>query len=56
MVRIVPEFGRDEDFRAGDAGFLDGGADGGLGAVDAGGVDVAVACFEGFGDGGFLAG
>ena len=54
MVRVVPEFGRDEDFGAGDTAFLDGGADGGFGAVDAGGVYVAVACFQGFCDGCFL--
>lgn len=33
MVGIVPEFGGDEDLRAWDAGFFDGGADGGLGAI-----------------------
>lgn len=43
VVSVVPELGGDEEVRAGDAGFLDGGADGGLGAVYAGGVDVAVA-------------
>ena len=33
MVRVVPEFGGYEDFGAGDAGLLDGSANGGLGAV-----------------------
>jgi hypothetical protein len=51
VVRVVPEFGRDEEVGAGDAGFLDGGADCGFGAVDACCVDVAVAGFEGYGDG-----
>ena len=54
MVGVVPELGGDENVGAGNARLLDGGADGGLGAVDAGGVDVAVAGLEGFEDGGFL--
>lgn len=33
MVGVVPEFGGDEDFGAGDAAFLDGFAYSGLGAV-----------------------
>ena len=45
VVRVVPEFGGDEDFGAGDAALLDGGADGRLSAVDAGSVDVTVAGF-----------
>ena len=45
MVRVVPELGGDEDLGAGDAALFDGCADGGLGAVDARGVDVSVACF-----------
>ena len=36
MVRVVPEFGGDEDFGAGDAAFLDGFAYCGLGAVAVG--------------------
>lgn len=54
VVAVVPELGHEEDLGAGNAGFLDGVADGGLGAVDAGGVDVAVAGFEGGEDGGLL--
>lgn len=33
VVGVVPEFGGDEEGGAGDAGFLDGGAAGGFGAV-----------------------
>ena len=54
VVRVVPELGRDEDFGAGDAAFLDGCADGGFGPVDASCVYVAVACFQGFCHGCFL--
>ena len=54
MVRVVPELGGDEDLGAGDAALFDGCADCGLGAVDARGVDVSVACFQGFRDGVFL--
>lgn len=43
MVRVVPEFGRDEDFGAGNARFPDCGADSRLSAIDTGGVDVSVA-------------
>ena len=54
MVRVVPQLSRDEDLGARDATFPNGCADSGLRAVDASGVDVAVACFQGFGDGVFL--
>ena len=54
MVRIVPQFCRDEDVGAGDATLLDCCTDGGLGAVDASCVDVAIACFQRFGDGSLL--
>ena len=50
VVRVVPEFAGDEEVGTGDAGFLDGGAYGGFGAVDACCVDMAVAGFEGYGD------
>jgi hypothetical protein len=53
MVRVVPELGGEEELLARDAGLLDGIADGGFGAVDACGVDVAVAGFQcdGYGTG-----
>jgi hypothetical protein len=42
VVRVVPEFASDEEVGTGDAGFLDGAAYCGFGAVDACRVDVAV--------------
>lgn len=49
MVRVVPELGGDEEGGARDPGFFDRSADRGFGAIDAGGVDVAVASFQGGG-------
>src|SRR5699024_10576630 len=49
-VAIVPQLGRDEELITGDAGLRDGAAHALLIAVDSGGVDVAVADFEGIGD------
>lgn len=47
VVGVVPEFGGEEDFGARDGGGVDCVADGGLGAVDVRGVNVAIACLEG---------
>src|SRR5699024_535879 len=49
-VAIVPQLGGDEELVTGDAGLRDGAAHALLIAVDSGGVDVAVADFEGVGD------
>lgn len=46
VVGVVPELGGDEELFARDAGFFDGIAYGGLGAIDACGIDMAITRFE----------
>lgn len=54
MVRVVPQFRRDEDFRARDTAAFDSATAGRLCAIDTRRIDVAVPSFEGGQDCAFL--
>lgn len=53
-VIVVPEFGSDEEFGAGDVGLLDCCFNRGLGSINSCCINMSEACLQCFGDGFFL--